>query len=122
LEGGADFAELAKEKSTGPSGPSGGDLGYFGKGRMVPEFEQAAFGLKKGEFTKETVQTQFGYHVILNKEARTQPAPTFEAARGQIQQDLVLAKFEEVLKGLKDKNTVEIIGEDADASKAEDGK
>ncbi|SFT73794.1 peptidyl-prolyl cis-trans isomerase C [Pseudovibrio denitrificans] len=122
LEGGADFAELAKEKSTGPSGPNGGDLGFFGKGQMVPEFETAAFALKPGEFTKEPVQTQFGYHVILNKEARTQPAPTLEAAEGQIRQELVLAKFREVLEELKAKNTVEIIGADADEAKAEESK
>ena len=122
LEGGADFAELAKEKSTGPSGPNGGDLGFFGKGQMVPEFETAAFALKSGEFTKEPVKTQFGYHVILNKEERTQPAPAFDAAEGQIRQELVLAKFREVLEGLKAKNTVEIIGEDADEAKAEESK
>lgn len=122
LEGGADFAELAKEKSTGPSGPNGGDLGFFGKGQMVPEFEQAAFGLKQGEFTKEPVKTQFGYHVILNKEARSQEAPAFEAAEGQIRQDLVLAKFRVVLEELKAKNTVEIIAADTDETKAEESK
>lgn len=119
LEGGADFAELAKEKSTGPSGPNGGDLGFFGKGQMVPEFETAAFDLKPGEFTKEPVKTQFGYHVILNKEARTQPAPTLEAAQSQIRQDLTMAKFREVLDELKAKTTVEIVGADADAEKTE---
>ncbi len=121
LEDGADFAELAKEKSTGPSGPNGGDLGFFGKGQMVPEFEIAAFALKPGEFTKEPVHTQFGYHVILNKEARTQSAPTFEAAEGQIRQKLVFAKFREVLDELKARNTVEILAADADA-KAEESK
>lgn len=119
LEGGADFAELAKEKSTGPSGPNGGDLGFFGKGQMVPEFETAAFDLKPGEFTKEPVKTQFGYHVILNKEARTQPAPTLEAASAQIRQDLTMAKFREVLDELKAKTTVEIVSADADAEKTE---
>ncbi|KZL16550.1 putative peptidyl-prolyl cis-trans isomerase Cbf2 precursor [Pseudovibrio axinellae] len=122
LEGGADFAELAKEKSTGPSGPNGGDLGFFGKGQMVPEFEKAAYDLKPGEFTKEPVQTQFGYHVILNKETRTQPAPTFDAVEGQLRQELVLAKFSTVLEELKAKNTVEIIGADADQPKPEESK
>ena len=51
LDGGADFVALAKEKSTGPSGPGGGDLGFFGKGQMVPEFEAAAFALENGKYT-----------------------------------------------------------------------
>lgn len=60
---GKEFAELAKEYSTGPSGPQGGDLGYFGKGKMVPEFEKAAFNIEAGEVTKP-VETQFGLHII----------------------------------------------------------
>ena len=60
LDAGKDFAELAKEKSTGPSAAQGGDLGYFTKGRMVPEFEAAAFELEAGEYAKEPVETQFG--------------------------------------------------------------
>jgi peptidyl-prolyl cis-trans isomerase C len=64
LDAGKDFAELAKEKSTGPSAGNGGDLGYFTKGRMVPEFEAAAFALEKGQYGKEPVKTQFGWHVI----------------------------------------------------------
>ena len=64
LEDGADFAELAREISTGPSGPNGGDLGYFGRGAMVPVFEEAAFNLEKNSFTLSPVQSQFGWHVI----------------------------------------------------------
>ncbi len=78
LDGGADFAELAKEKSTGPSGPRGGDLGYFGKGQMVPPFEQAAFALKPGTYTKTPVQTQFGFHVIKVEAERAAQAASFE--------------------------------------------
>ncbi|MHA1189485.1 MAG: peptidylprolyl isomerase [Alphaproteobacteria bacterium] len=59
LDGGADFAELATQKSTGPSGPNGGDLGQFGKGQMVPEFESVAFTLEAGAYTAEPVETQF---------------------------------------------------------------
>lgn len=64
LDGGADFAELAKTKSTGPSGPQGGDLGYFGQGQMVPAFEEAALAMDVGEHSKTPVQTRFGWHVI----------------------------------------------------------
>lgn len=63
LKSGADFAELAIAKSTGPSGPDGGDLGYFNKGQMVPEFEEAAFSLEPGQISG-VVKTSFGYHVI----------------------------------------------------------
>ena len=73
LEGGADFATLAKEKSTGPSGPSGGDLGWFGAGAMVPEFEQAVVKMKVGEFVGP-VKTQFGYHLIRLNDQRDYPS------------------------------------------------
>ncbi len=63
LDQGEDFADLAKKFSQCPSGKSGGDLGAFGRGRMVPSFDEAAFGLKVGDIS-EPVKTQFGYHLI----------------------------------------------------------
>lgn len=63
LESGKDFAELAKEKSWCPSKADGGDLGWFGKGQMVKEFEDAAFSMEKGEVSKP-IKTQFGWHII----------------------------------------------------------
>lgn len=85
---GADFAELAKEFSTGPSGPAGGDLGYFGRGAMVPAFEAAAFDLEVGAHTLEPVQTQFGWHIIKLVDRRTAEAPSFEELGPQIAQNL----------------------------------
>ncbi len=82
-KGGADFAELAKEHSTGPSGPRGGDLGWFGKGQMVPEFEQAVIGLEDGAVS-EPVQTQFGWHVVKRNESRNKAAPTLDEVRADI--------------------------------------
>ena len=108
LKDGADFATLAQEFSTGPSGPKGGDLGYFGRGQMVPDFEVAAFDLEIGTFTAEPVQTQFGWHVIKLEDKRTQPAPTLEEMRSQIAQGLsqqALARLIEELR--KDADIVE---------------
>ena len=101
LEGGADFASLAKEKSTGPSGPNGGDLGYFKRGAMVPAFESAAFALEVGAFTKQPVQTQFGWHIIQLKDRRTaEPQPLAEMA-GQLSQTLQRQALMRVLEQLR---------------------
>jgi len=64
LRSGEDFSKLARQFSTGPSAKKGGNLGEFGRGKMVKEFEKAAFALDVGAFTQEPVRTQFGYHVI----------------------------------------------------------
>lgn len=83
LDGGADFAELAKEKSTGPSKVQGGDLGFFTKERMVPEFSTAAFALEKGQVS-DPVKTAFGWHVIKVEEKRTQEPPKFEDVKERL--------------------------------------
>ena len=88
LNDGDDFAELAKNKSTGPSGPSGGDLGWFKRGQMVPPFEKAAFSLNKNEITQLPVQTQFGWHVIKIFDKRIPEAPSYESIKSKLIQDL----------------------------------
>lgn len=88
LDEGADFAELAKENSTGPSANNGGDLGYFAKDQMVPEFANAAFALDKGSYTKEPVETQFGFHVIKATDRRMRPEPEFEVIKPQLENQL----------------------------------
>ncbi|SKA04755.1 peptidylprolyl isomerase [Consotaella salsifontis] len=93
LDGGADFAKLATEKSTGPTGPKGGDLGFFGQGQMVPEFEKAAFALEPGSYTKEPVQTQFGWHVIKVEEKRKQQPPAFDEVKDQVKQVVLRDKY-----------------------------
>jgi len=99
LDAGADFAATAKEKSTGPSGPSGGDLGWFGVGSMVPEFETAVVSMEQGQVS-DPIQTQFGWHVIILNEKRKKSAPELDAVRaelaGQLQEDAVEAKVEEL--------------------------
>ena len=87
LDGGADFAELAKEKSTGPSGPRGGELGWFGTGAMVAPFEEAVVALEVGAIS-EPVQTQFGWHVIKLNDTRIKDAPPLEQVRAQLADDL----------------------------------
>lgn len=109
LEEGGDFAELAKEKSTGPSGANGGDLGFFGKGNMVPAFEEASFALQAGEFTKEPVQTQFGFHIIKLEERREVPVPALEQVEPQIRQSILQEKYVELVKNLREEMKVEIV-------------
>ena len=87
LSNGADFAELAKEKSTGPSGPNGGDLGWFGTGAMVAPFEEAVVALSVGEVS-QPVETQFGWHVILLKQDRIASAPSLDEVRADLSQRL----------------------------------
>lgn len=84
LDGGADFEALAKEKSTGPSGPNGGDLGWFTPDRMVKPFSDAAAALEPGKYSETPVQTQFGWHVILLEETREAEPPSFESMRPEL--------------------------------------
>ena len=112
LDGGADFAELAKEKSTGPSGSNGGDLGYFGKGQMVPEFEAAVIALEKGAFTKEPVKTQFGWHVILKEDERESQPPAFEDVKDQVRQLVARDKYFQLTQEARKKYEFEILDDD----------
>ena len=110
LDAGKDFAELAKEKSTGPTGPKGGDLGFFAKGRMVPVFEEAAYALEIGAYTAKPVQSQFGWHVIKLEETRKQPAPAFEAVKENLRTEILQVRFQDVMGKLKADAKIEIIG------------
>jgi peptidyl-prolyl cis-trans isomerase C len=84
LKKGADFATLAKEKSKDPGAAEGGDLGYFTKDQMVPEFADAAFKLDKGQIS-DPVKTQFGWHIIKVEDKRTKPTPTFDDVKSQLE-------------------------------------
>jgi peptidyl-prolyl cis-trans isomerase C len=87
LNDGADFVALAQEFSTGPSGPNGGALGWFGTGMMVPEFETAVAGLEAGEISAP-VQTQFGWHVVKLNESRISAPPALEDVRADLEEEL----------------------------------
>ncbi|MBU1667959.1 peptidylprolyl isomerase [bacterium] len=108
----AEFTKLAKEKSTGPSGPNGGDLGWFELERMVPEFSAAANKLKKGEFTKAAVKTQFGYHVIYLDDRKDAGTRKFEEVESSIKDELsgeaFTAKIKEMTSTLKKSAKIEL--------------
>ncbi|MEF2552911.1 peptidylprolyl isomerase [Aurantimonas sp. A2-1-M11] len=109
LDGGADFVALAKESSTGPSGPEGGDLGFFSAGQMVPEFEKAAFAMEPGSYTKEPVETQFGWHVIKVEEKREAPKPEFDTVKDQVRQVVLREKYMELVQKARSELTVEYV-------------
>jgi parvulin-like peptidyl-prolyl isomerase len=105
------FIELAKSKSTGPTGPKGGDLGEFAKGQMVPEFDAAVFKLKEGEITMVPVKTQFGYHVIFLEKSNPESVVPYEQVKERIIQTLKQKQFQtklaEVAKELKSKAKID---------------
>lgn len=115
LDEGGNFEELAKEKSTGPSGPSGGDLGYFGKGQMVPEFEAAAFELGTGEYTKDPVKSQFGWHIIFKEDERDSQPPVFEDVKEQIRRLVAQGKYFQLIQDARGKYETEILDEELKA-------
>ena len=99
LAEGADFAQVAQERSIGPSGPNGGDLGWFTAGMMVPSFEEAVFALDVGEVSSP-VETQFGWHVIVLNDAREQVPPTLDDVRAELEEGLRRARVEAMLQDL----------------------
>ncbi|QDC01028.1 peptidylprolyl isomerase [Mesorhizobium sp. 8] len=109
LDGGAKFEDLANKHTTDPSGKtSGGDLGWFGPGQMVPEFEKAAMALEPGSYTKEPVQTQFGWHVIKVEDKRPKQPPAFEQVKDQIRSAVLRDKYFALVKELRAAAKVEI--------------
>ncbi len=101
LNKGGDFTALAKQHSTDPAAQQGGDLGFFKKSDMVPEFADTAFALKPGEVAQSPVHTQFGWHVIKVIDRRVAPAPTFEQARDEIRQQIIQDGIRKVVEKAK---------------------
>lgn len=101
LNGGADFEELAKTHSTGPSGPSGGDLGWFSPNQMVKPFSDAVIALEDGAYSTAPVQTSFGWHVILREDSRANEPPTLESVRDTIKQRVEQANFQKYVEELR---------------------
>ena len=101
LDAGAEFQEVAKEKSTGPSAPSGGDLGWFAPNQMVAEFSESVAALEDGAYTKEPVQTEFGWHVILREDSRKTEPPPLDSVRDALTQNVQQKKFQAHLDDLR---------------------
>lgn len=108
LRGGADFVELAKKTSTGPSADAGGDLGYFSRGQMVKPFEDAAFALKPGQIS-DPVQTEFGWHIIKVEDRRNHPVPSFDEVKDQLMASLVQNQLKTVVQSLRASAKIEVI-------------
>jgi peptidyl-prolyl cis-trans isomerase C len=107
LEGGTDFAELAKKHSTGPSGKKGGDLGWFPAGQMVPAFSKALATMEKGKYSKEPVQTKFGWHIILLEDKRSKKiAPYSDKIKPALKKRVLQHKMAEYLIKVREKANV----------------
>ncbi len=116
LKDGAEFSGTAAKHSTGPSASSGGDLGWFTRGQMVPEFSEAAFKLKPGQIVDKPVKTQFGWHIILVEDRKKAAPPSFDEARGQLASKLsqtLLAGLLEKLRGNAEIERFDISGKSA---------
>ncbi len=107
LKKGGDFAAIARSKSTDGTARDGGDLGFFTKEDMVPEFSAAAFGLKAGEFSQIPVKTQFGFHVIKVEQRRTTQPPSFDDLKDQLKADLSQEKITDVVEALRKDKKIE---------------
>lgn len=122
INSGEDFAKLAKENS-GDAGSKekGGMVGFFGKGQMVPPFEEAAFALKKGEVSKP-VQSQFGWHVIKVEDRRVKPAPTFEDVKDQLIGSMVQSKAQDSVTKLRAAAKIDYVDPEIKKMADEDAK
>lgn len=106
---GADFAEMAKEHSKDPgTKDEGGSLGYFSKGQMVPQFEEAAFKLEKGDVS-QPVQTQFGWHLIQVEDRRERKPPEFDVIKERLMASMMHRKAQEIAAGLRGKAQIDYV-------------
>ncbi len=121
LRAGADFLELAKKSSDGPSAQTGGDLGYFARGQMVKPFEDAAFALQPGQIS-EPVQTEFGWHIIKVEDKRNRPLPSFDEVKDQLMQSLVQNQLKAVVQSLRTTAKVEVVDPELKKSIEEEAK
>ncbi|WP_455480913.1 peptidylprolyl isomerase [Bartonella sp. B12(2025)] len=103
LNKGENFEEIAKKSSTDGSAPVGGDLGYFSHGQMVKPFEDAAFGLKVGEYTKKPVESPFGWHIIKVEDRRVKQPPAFDDIKEMLRTQLIKERYQKLIVDLRSK-------------------
>ena len=115
LKSGMSFEKIAQEKSTGPSGPNGGSLGWFGLGQMVPEFETAVMVLEVGKVS-QPVKTQFGWHIIKLNDHRLRPLPTVEDLKPELVQKLSQTRIDELVRIESEKATIELLNKNIETS------
>ncbi len=108
LDKGGDFAELAKEHSTGPTGPNGGDLGWFSPSQMVAPFSEAVAKLENGQYAKEPVKTQFGWHVISLEDSRDATPPAYDDVKDQLEMMVQNQKLQDYLQQMRSSANVQI--------------
>jgi peptidyl-prolyl cis-trans isomerase C len=111
LDAGADFAELARARSMGPTADRGGDLDYFTKDNMTPDFAAAAFALEVGRFSPDPVQTQFGWHVIKVEDRRAEGAASFEEMQDELRESMTRELLDELLQDLRGRAEIELYPE-----------
>jgi peptidyl-prolyl cis-trans isomerase C len=116
LEKGADFAKLATERSVGPTSGNGGDLGFFKKEQMVAPFAEAAFAMKKGEYSRKPVQTQFGWHVIKVEDRRAAKMPSFEESKEALKEEEARAVAGDILAKIRDGAEITVMPSGAQAA------
>jgi peptidyl-prolyl cis-trans isomerase C len=102
LQQGKEFVALAQERSGGPTGPNGGDLGWFSADSMVLPVAQAVQSMQVGSFSTEPVQTDFGYHVLLLEDTRAREAPSLESVREELKNAVDRNKIQELVNSLRD--------------------
>ncbi len=107
LDAGADFADLARERSLGPTAEQGGDLDYFTRDNMIPGFAAAAFALEVGRYSPEPVQTEFGWHVIKVEDRRAEAAAAFEEMRDDLRESTIRELLDELLRTLRGRAEIE---------------
>ncbi len=108
LDAGADFAKVAGEKSIGPSKSTGGDLGWFEAGAMVPAFAAATAELADGAYSSDPVETQFGWHVILREESRDAPPPSFDSVRPRLERQIQQEQVAKLLDEIRGQSDIEV--------------
>ncbi len=111
LDAGADFAELAHQRSLGPTAEQGGDLDYFTRRNMTPAFAAAAFELEAGEYSPTPVKTAFGRHVIMVEDRRVEEPAGFFEMRARLQEEMTREMMDEFLRGLRDRAEIELYPE-----------